>query len=120
MFIHDGFFGNATNSYLADATLSSYTPRNCFYRNLNRAACSPPRPRTSSAPGWTAGPAASLGPGDVALADQMICNTGFEPCPLPPSEARYPRQTRTVMIPLPRLASTPGPCAGVPKNAFCS
>ena len=45
---------------------------------------------------------------------------GFEPCPLPPSEANYPKQTRIVMLPLPRLASMPDPCAGVPKNAFCS
>jgi len=47
-------------------------------------------------------------------------NTGFEPCPLPPSQANYPKQTRTVMLPLPRLASMPQPCAGVPRNAFCS
>ena len=50
----------------------------------------------------------------------MICDSGFEPCPLPVSEANYPKQTSTVMLPLPRLPSMPEPCAGVPRNAFCS
>lgn len=121
VFIHDGFFGNATNSDLADATLSSYTPRNCFYRNLNLGSTLTSAPAHIERAGVDGRPCGQPGTGlDVALADQMICNTGFEPCPLPPSEARYPRQTRTVMIPLPRLASMPDPCAGVPKNAFCS
>jgi hypothetical protein len=57
---------------------------------------------------------------DVALSEQLICNTGAEPCPLPPSGAKYPKQTRIVMLPVPRLASMPHPCAGVPRNAFCS
>jgi hypothetical protein len=57
---------------------------------------------------------------DPALSEQLICNTGIEPCPLPPSKAKYPTQTRIVMLPVPRLASMPHPCAGVPRNAFCS
>src|SRR5262249_3867335 len=36
VFSHDGFFGNVTNSDLATETLASYTPRNCFYRNVDR------------------------------------------------------------------------------------
>ncbi len=55
----------------------------------------------------------------VARQDQMICNTGFEPCPLPATKARYPGQARTVMPPLPRLPGVPKPGAGLPKNAFC-
>jgi hypothetical protein len=120
VFIHDGFFGNQTNSDLGDATLSSYKPRNCFYGNVargGRLTSAPAHIERASADGKPCG-RPGTGP-DVALEDQMICNSGFEPCPLPPSEARYPRQTRIVMLPLPRLPSMPDPCAGLPKNPFC-
>ena len=56
---------------------------------------------------------------DPALTNQLICATGFVTCPVPPNQASYPKQTRTVMLPLPQLPSMPKPCAGVPGNAFC-
>jgi hypothetical protein len=121
VFSHDGFFGNRTNSDLATETLSSYTPRNCFYRNVDLGGTITSAPAHIERARVDGQPCGQPGTGlDVPLQDQMICNTGFEPCPLPPREARYPKQTRTVMLPLPRLPSMPDPCAGVPKNAFCS
>jgi hypothetical protein len=120
VFVHDGFFGNETNSDLANATLSSYTPRNCFYGNVDSSGTLTSAPAHIERAGVDGKPCGQPGSGaDLALEDQMICNTGFEPCPLPPSEAEYPTQTAIVMAPLPRLPSMPAPCAGVPKNPFC-
>jgi hypothetical protein len=116
-----GFFGNHTNSDLATETLSSYTPRNCFYGNLDVSGTLRSAPADIQAATVDGRPCTLAGTGnDMALQVQMICNTGFEPCPLPPGKARYPKQTRIVMLPLPRLPSMPDPCAGVPRNAFCS
>jgi hypothetical protein len=121
VFIHDGFFGNQTNSDLASATLSSYTPRNCFYRNVGASGTLTSAPAHIERAAVDGRPCTPAGTGpDVPLEDQMICNTGFGPCPLPPSEARYPKQTRIVMLPLPRQPSMPQPCAGLPENPFCA
>jgi hypothetical protein len=120
-FSHDGFFGNQTNSDLATETLSSYAPRNCFYRNAALGGTLTSAPADIESPSVDGQPCSGPGTGsDTALEDQLICNTGALPCPLPPSQARYPKQTRIVMLPLPWLPSMPDPCAGVPRNAFCS
>jgi hypothetical protein len=121
VFSHDGFFGNQTNSDLATETLSSYTPRNCLYRNADRSGRLTSAPAVTEATSADGQPCGRPGTGnDLALYDQLICATGFAPCPLPPSDANYPKQTRIVMLPLPRLPSMPDPCAGLPRNAFCS
>jgi hypothetical protein len=58
-------------------------------------------------------PCARAGTGnDLMLAAQLACATAGQPCVLPPFLASYPQQTRTVMLPLPRLASMPKPCGG--------
>jgi hypothetical protein len=120
VFSHDGFFGNQTNSDLATETLSSYTPRNCFYRNTALGSTLTSAPADIEAASVDGKPCTGPGTGnDTALEEQLICNTGIEPCPLPPSQASYPKQTRFVMLPLPRLPGMPDPCAGVPVNAFC-
>jgi hypothetical protein len=121
VFIHDGFFGNQTNSDLATETLSSHTPRNCFYRNVALGGSLTSAPADIQSANVDGRPCGKPGTGnDTALEDQLICNTGALPCPVPPSQAKYPKQTHTVILPLPRLASMPNPCTGVPKNAFCS
>jgi hypothetical protein len=53
------------------------------------------------------------------LAAELACATEGQLCVLPSFLANYPQQTRTVMLPLPRLPSMPKPCSGVPRNAFC-
>jgi hypothetical protein len=115
-----GFFGNPTNSDLATLTLGSYTPRNCFYRNVDldgRLTSAPASIQSANVDGQ---PCAGPGNGnDPALTNQLVCATGFAKCSVPPGQAKYPKQARTVMMPLPRLASMPQPCAGVPRNAFC-
>ena len=115
-----GKFGNPTNSDLATETLGSYTPRNCFYGNVDlggRLTSAPAGIQNAKVDGQPCGqPGTRSVP---ALTNQLICATGFTKCPVSSSQARYPKQTRTVMMPLPKLASMPDPCAGVPRNAFC-
>jgi hypothetical protein len=120
VFLHDGFFGNSSNSDLATETLGSYTPRNCFYGNVDLhgpLTSAPADIQSASVDGQPCGQPGTSS--DPALTNQLICATGAFPCHLPHSQASYPRQTRIVMLPLPQLASMPTPCAGVPKNAFC-
>jgi hypothetical protein len=120
VFLHVGFFGNPSNSDLATETLGSYTPRNCFYGNVDLHGPLTSAPADIQSASVSGQPCGRPGPNsDPALANQLICATGAFPCHLPPSQASYPKQTRTVMLPLPQLASMPTPCAGVPKNAFC-
>jgi hypothetical protein len=119
-FQHDGFFGNRSNSDVATETLASYTPRNCFYRNVDLRGPLTSAPAGIQGAGVDGQPCGRPGTGnDPALANQLICSTAVFACPLPHSRARYPKQTRTVMLPLPQLPSMPKPCAGVPRNPFC-
>lgn len=93
-FIHVGYFGNPTNSDLATETLKSYTPRNCFYRNVDLhgpLTSSPADIQSASVDGQ---PCGGRGTGNVpALTTQLICGSGFLRCPLPPSQASYPKRT---------------------------
>jgi hypothetical protein len=119
-FLHVGFFGNPSNSDLATETLGSYTPRNCFYRNVDlggRLTSAPASIQSASVAGQPCGRPGNSN--DPALTNQLICATGFARCPVPPNRARYPKQTGTVMMPLPQLPSMPKPCADVPGNMFC-
>jgi hypothetical protein len=117
---HVGFFGNPTNSDLATETLGSYTPRNCFYRNTDRGGPLTSAPADIESASVDGPPCAGAGTGtDWMLGAQLACATQGQLCVLPASWAKYPKQTRTVMLPLPRLPSMPKPCAGVPRNAFC-
>jgi hypothetical protein len=115
-----GFFGNPTNSDLATETLSSYTPRNCFFGNTNRSGVVTSAPAGIESASVDGQPCGRAGTGlDLTLAAELACATAGQPCLLPHVLATYPKQTSTVMLPLPRLASMPNPCAGVPRNAFC-
>ena len=120
-FNHVGFFGNQTNSDLATETLAARTPRNCFYGNIDHSGKLTSAPAHIQRASVDGRPCGRRGTGnDVALFEQLICATGFTTCPLPAKDARYPKQTRIVILPLPRLPSMPNPCKGVPRNAFCT
>jgi hypothetical protein len=122
LFLHNGFFGNKTNSDLATEALipQSPTPRNCFYDNIAGRGKLTSAPAKIEHPAVDGRPCGRRGTGnDVALFEQLICNTGFTTCPLPPKDARYPKQTKITIAPLPRLRTMPRPCAGVPRNGFC-
>jgi hypothetical protein len=118
VFSHDGFFGNPTNSDLATETLASYTPRNCFYRNADHSGPLTSAPASIQSASVDGQPCGRPGTGiDLILALQLACATAPASCLT--ILASYPQQTRTVMLPLPRLSTMPKPCAGVPTNAFC-
>jgi hypothetical protein len=51
---------------------------------------------------------------------QLICATGATGLGSCPSGSHYPKQTRIVMAPIPRLPSMPNPCPGAPRNGFCA
>jgi hypothetical protein len=53
---------------------------------------------------------------NATLLAQALCDTGFGACT--PAD-KYPAFTGVVMHSLPRLATMPNPCAGVPSNAWC-
>ena len=119
-FQHVGFFGNKTNSDLATETLSSYIPRNCFYSNVDHSGRLTSAPANIERANVDGPPCGRRGTGNIPeLFDQLICATGFTTCPVPAKDARYPKQTRIVILPLPRLPTMPHPCSGVPRNAFC-
>jgi len=115
VFSHDGFFGNDTNSDLANETLGS--PRNCFFRNVDRGGPLTSAPVNIEGASVDGQPCGGPGTGDPNLGGQLACAT--DPANLLCLAVSYPQQTRTVMLPLPRLPSMPKPCAGVPRNAFC-
>ena len=112
----------AAESYLADLTLGSYTPRNCLYRNVDlggRLTSAPASIESASVDGQPCGRPGSGN--DPALTNQLVCATGFAKCPVPSAQAKYPKQTRTVMLPLPLLATMPHPCAaptGRPRRGW--
>ncbi len=119
-FRHNGFFGNKTNSDLATQTLAPRTPRNCFYRNIaltNSLTSAPAHIQRATVDGP---PCGRRGTGNnPELFAQLICATGFTTCPLPAKDARYPKQTRIVILRLPTLPTMPDFCAGMPRNIFC-
>ncbi len=120
-FSGNGFFGNPTNGDLAEIS-GTHTPGNCYRGNRARGGgavtSTPPDVQTThadcAATNQGEGPFSTLG-------IQVICNTQLlGPCPPAPG-MDYPRPTKIVMPPLPRgLRSMRDPCAGVPRNAFCT
>jgi hypothetical protein len=123
LFANDGFFGNVTNGDLATVGLvaNSATPRNCFYDNHAARGALTSEPKNIQNAAVDGKPCGKQGTSaDSALVTQLICATGatgLGPCP---SGSHYPKQTRIAIAPLPLLPTMPHPCAGVPRNAFCT
>jgi hypothetical protein len=121
-FVHDGFFGNASNGDLATIGLlrKSPNPRNCFYDNRARMrgkrvalTSSPAHIERSSVDGRACGRPGTWS--DSALFAQLAC-VGLGVCF---AHYHYPQQTRLTIVALPRLTTMPQPCSGLPANAFC-
>jgi hypothetical protein len=125
-FKHNGFFGNDTNSDFGEITTTS-APTNCFHGNTETGGgdvTSSPSGLQQSKP--ACGSNASPDP-NPQMTNQVACDsqffagllpTGGSPC-TPGSS--YPQSTGVVMHPLPKgLKTMPKPCAGAPKNAWCS
>jgi hypothetical protein len=112
-FSNDGFFGNPSNVDFGELTLSGSEAQNCFRANVAPQGSVPADLEKAQA---ACGPT-TKGPNDnPTLLGQVLCDTGFGSCP---AGASYPPFTGVVMHPLPKLATMPNPCAGVPQNAWC-
>jgi hypothetical protein len=130
---HNGFFGNASNSDLAEISNLSY-PGNCWHGNvdtsgrgvnakhfqLGRAGVTSAPPFLQLFPHNICGiPDAGAGLISI-LSLQVACNSEFlGPCPDSTSYANYPRPTGVQLMPLPPQPSMPNPCLGVPRNPWC-
>jgi hypothetical protein len=112
-FSNDGFFGNPSNVDFGELTLSGNEAENCFRANVAPQGSVPADLEKAQA---TCGPTTKAPNDNPALLGQVLCDTGFGSCP---AGASYPAFTGVVMHPLPKLATMPNPCAGVPQNAWC-
>jgi hypothetical protein len=114
-FNHNGYFGNPSNSDIAQITFNGGQPQNCYIGNAAPNGTAPPNLEQLQPTCGKITTAANTG---GPLFDQVICDTGFGSCP---PGAVYPPFTGVVMHPLPKgLPTMPNPCAGVPANAWCS
>jgi len=124
-FSHNGGYGNQTNGDLADlAEKPAHHPKeagNCFVHNKDT---------TGKLTTWPAGLQKSQGtcgkpnyPSSAAfaaLAVQAACATHLLiPCPPNSAGMSYPGTTKVRLKPLPKQATMPNPCAGVPANPWC-
>jgi hypothetical protein len=121
VFAHNGFFGNPGNGDVGNAA-SAVAPGNCFGGNqdLSGTLTSDP-PLIQAVDGLCGGPA----PGDFILNNQLLCDSSLvssivpgASCPSTPVTS-YPRQTAVSLLALPKEATMPNPCAGVPANPWC-
>ncbi len=114
----NGGFGNETNGDLAEIS-DLNTPGNCWHDNVdpNGVTSAPADLQTTHATCGVANQGAGL---TDPLSLQVICDTeAFGPCP-PTAGQSYPRRTAVALTPLPDQPSMPDPCAGVPRNDWCT
>jgi hypothetical protein len=113
-FVHDGYFGNQSNSDFGQITLFSGEPQNCFARNDAPAGSAPSNLEQAQAK--CGAPTAAANTGGPLLA-QVECDAGFLPCS---ATEVYPQRTVTMLAKVPAtLPTMPNPCAGVPANPWC-
>jgi hypothetical protein len=120
-FSHNGGYGNATNGDFDQLNFESH-PSDCFRANTNTAGMLSPDATKLEVqyPNCTT---TSVPPNiNIPFLDEVLCDSGVK---VPPFGCQpgdhYPRRTRVIMHPLPKgLHTMPNPCAGVPKNAWCT
>jgi len=122
-FQDNGFFSNATNADLANATLPTPT-NNCFHGNVSahhgQVTSTPVNIQDTSVLGTCGTPWA----GDTAqvapLFLELLC-ASFGPASgaCNPAEPGYPQPTQVSLLPIPHEAGMRNPCKGVPKNSWC-
>ncbi len=113
-FVHDGYFGNPSNSDFGQIVVNAGQPQNCFAGNTDPQGSAPANLERVQA---TCGSITKANNTGGALLNQVLCDTGFGTCP---AGAHYPKPSRVIIRPLPaNLATMPNPCAGVPANPWC-
>jgi hypothetical protein len=113
-YVHDGYFGNPSNSDFGQIAFTAGQPQNCFAGNIDPQGSAPADlEQIQPTCGAITKKANTGGP----LLGQVLCDTGFGSCP---AGAHYPKPSRIIMKPLPsNLPTMPDPCAGVPANPWC-
>jgi len=112
-FVHNGYFGNLSNSDFGQITLNSNEAANCFAGNTAPDGSAPANLESTQP---TCGALTTASNSGGSLLTQVLCDTGFGSCP---AGSSYPQPTTVVMHPLPKLASMANACAGVPANPWC-
>jgi hypothetical protein len=113
-YVHDGYFGNPSDSDYGQIVLDGGQPQNCFAGNTAPQGSAPANLEQTQP---TCGAITKSGNTGGALLGQVLCDTGFGSCP---AGAHYPKPSKIIMKPLPaNLPTMPNPCAGVPSNAWC-
>jgi hypothetical protein len=115
-YVHDGYFGNPTNSDFGQITVGGHEAQNCFVGNIAPDGSAPADlEKVQPTCGKLTTAANTGGP----LLAQVLCDSGIEGAGCPPGAA-YPQPSSVVMHRLPSdLPSMPNPCAGVPANTWC-
>ncbi len=118
---NNGFFGNVANGDIANAVLPFGTD-NCFRKNVDEKTGQPTTIPTNLQDPTVAGTCGMPWNPDafqeLALIQQVFCDS-FGPQTGLCSGPGYPQLTNPRVLPLPRLATMPDPCAGVPENSWC-
>ena len=115
-YTHDGYFGNPTNGDFGQITLNAGEPQNCYGGNTAPDGSTPSDLETAQPIATCGKPTAAANTGGTLLT-QVLCDTGFGSCP---TGANYPKLSKVVMHPLPKVPTMPDPCKGVPANAWCT
>jgi len=122
-FSNDGFFGNPTNGDAAELTLLGGEPINCYYGNTDADGTftsSPANLQTTNAKCGMVNPNTSAGDGNQQFLLEAACDTEALGAGVGCAVTdHYPRATKIVMHPLPKLPTMPNPCKGVPANPWC-
>jgi hypothetical protein len=123
VFSDDGFFGNPSNGDTAELTLLGGEPLNCYYGNTDTDGTftsSPANLQTTNSQCGMVNSNGTAGDGNQTFLLEAACDTealgagvGCKPTD------HYPRATKIVMHPLPKLPTMPNPCKGVPGNPWC-
>ena len=119
LMIGNGFFGNPTNSDLADAT-KAHNPSNCFVGNheAHNAAVTSDPSNIQTVMGQCGTP--NQGDTGPLLAELNCAAGGVLTGPSCPPGSKYPQSKKVVMYAIPTHETTmPNPCAGVPANPWC-
>ncbi len=119
----NGFFGNPTNSDLADATANPAAfglpvTDNCFARNVDLRTGMPSSDPADIQSRSVLGICGATGHGgDMGeLLSQVTCSA----LGLCLTGGTYPQRTTVRMLPIPNdLQGMPNPCVGVPANPWC-
>jgi hypothetical protein len=120
-FTNNGGYGNPTNGDFEQQNLKG-NPTDCYRGNVNTSGSLTPLAAQfqRSSPVCTGAMVpANL---NVPFLNEIVCDTQASVAPFGCQKGdHYPRRTRVIMHPLPKgLKTMPNPCAGVPRNPWCT